>query len=974
MAAIAGSPGTGIGGSMLSVDRALRVARRAGRAAVCGLAAALLVGGQCAPGGTHNTGGSDDASAQKPGQLVTFETTAGTIVLRVFAERAPATVEALLALVAEGFYDGLTFHEVGRTGSASSPANLWIVGGVFGVDGNRATTDTPAPQNESNNGLKNSRGSVAWVDPSLELPQISQPGNGTAFLINLKDNSTNATNGRRLFDFDLTTGERGCTVFGVVEQGLEIAEAIARLNLPQQTVRIIRAYLGGPEGDAPSSQGNQAPTADAGEDQTVRVDAVVTLDASASSDPDGDALYYSWRQETTDDPNNRMVLSDATASRPTFTALRTGTFRFQVTVSDGRGGTASDDVEVTVNAALRASAGADQKKQPGEQVTLDGSGSTDPAGRRITSHAWTQLSGTAVTLDDASAVRPVFTAPAVAAAETLTFRLTITNDAGETASDTCDVKVLPISFAAAVTYATGNNPVGVAAADFDGDGVPDIATANRNAGTVSVLLNDGRGVLKAKTDYAVGALPESIAAADFDGDGAADIAVANRGGNSVSLLINRADDSGTFQAASTFAVGNGPVSLITADFDGNGSADLAFVLAGDDRVVIRLNDGEGGFAAESRPDTSPLDPQQNPIATTGARAVAAGNFNNDRQVDLVVAFATTANAAVLLNQGSGVFQADNAFQIGTDPVAAAAADFNGDGRDDIIVADGAAGELRVRRNSGNAKFDIEIRLPTGAAPADVITADIDGDGRPDALDAATGTDGVDFFENKGNGAFKDRREFAVPNGPKALVAADLDDDSDPDLAVVSGPASLVSVLLNRTDPAATSSDELARVRLRTSLGDVVIALVKDAPATTDNFLRYVRDGFYDGTIFHRVLPGFVVQGGGFLPGLVRQTGVRDPVVNEFSPDRSNLRGTLAMAKVGGNPDSATSQFFFNLADNSSNLDNQNGGFTVFARVVAGIDVVDAMAGVATGQRQDPDGNTFDDVPLEDIVLISATVE
>ncbi len=960
---------------MLSIDRALRAARRAGLATVWGLAAALLVGGQCAPGGTDNTGGSDDASAAKPGQLVTFETTAGTIVLRVFAERAPATVEALLALVAEGFYDGLTFHEVGRTGPAASPANLWVVGGVFDVDGNRAATAVSAPPNESNNGLKNSRGSVAWVDPALELPQVSQPGDGTAFLINLKDNSTNATNGQRLFDFDLTTGARGYTVFGVVEQGFEIVQAIARLSLPQQTVRVIRAYLGAPEGEVPSTQGNQAPTADAGEDQTVRVDAVVTLDASGSSDPDGDTLNYGWRQTSpSENPDDRMVLSDPTSSRPTFRAVRTGTFAFQVTVGDGRGGAASDEVQIKVNAAMRANAGADQKKQPGEQVTLDGSGSNDPSGAAITAYAWTQLAGPGVTLDDASAVKPTFTAPAAAAAETLTFRLTITNAAGETASDTCDVKVLPIAFAPVVTYATGNNPVGVAAADFDGDGVPDIATANRNAGTVSVLLNDGRGTLKAKTDYAVGALPESIAAADFDGDGVPDIATANRGGNSVSLLINRADASGTFEAASSFAVGNGPVSLITADFDGDGSADLAFVLSGEDRVVVRLNDGEGGFAAESRPDTSPLDPQQQPIATTGARALAAGDFNNDRLPDLVVAFAATTNAAVLLNQGKGVFKADNAFEIGGDPVAAAAADFNGDGRDDIIVADGAAGELRVRRNSGNARFDIEIRLPTGADPADVIAADIDGDGRPDALDAATGTDGVDFFENKGNGAFKDRREFAVPNGPKALVAADLDEDSDLDLAVVSGPSNLVSVLINRTDPSATSSDEAGRVRLRTSLGDVVIALLKDAPATTDNFLRYVRDGFYNGTIFHRVLPGFVVQGGGFLPGLVRQTGVRDPVVNEFSPDRSNLRGTVAMAKVGGNPDSATSQFFFNLADNSSNLDNQNGGFTVFARVVEGIDVVDAMAAVATGQRQDPDGNTFDDVPLEDIVLISATVE
>ncbi len=158
-----------------------------------------------------------------------------------------------------------------------------------------------------------------------------------------------------------------------------------------------------------------------------------------------------------------------------------------------------------------------------------------------------------------------------------------------------------------------------------------------------------------------------------------------------------------------------------------------------------------------------------------------------------------------------------------------------------------------------------------------------------------------------------------------------------------------------------------RVRLETSLGDIVIELVDDAPVTTENFLQYVEDGFYDGTIFHRVVPDFVVQGGGFLPGNVAQEGVRDPIVNEFSPSRSNVRGTVAMAKLGGDPDSATSQFFFNLDDNSgppSNLDTQNGGFTVFANVVEGMDVVDSIAAVPL------DGET----PVDDVLLIRATRE
>ncbi|RJP34919.1 MAG: hypothetical protein C4547_10210 [Phycisphaerales bacterium] len=156
-----------------------------------------------------------------------------------------------------------------------------------------------------------------------------------------------------------------------------------------------------------------------------------------------------------------------------------------------------------------------------------------------------------------------------------------------------------------------------------------------------------------------------------------------------------------------------------------------------------------------------------------------------------------------------------------------------------------------------------------------------------------------------------------------------------------------------------------KARLKTSLGVVVIELlIDDAPVTSLNFLRYIDEGFYNGTVFHRIVPDFVVQGGGFLPDGSKQTGGRDPIVNEFDPQRSNVRGTVAMAKLGGDPDSATSEFFFNLADNSENLDNQNGGFTVFANVIEGMDVVDAMAAVEL------DGES----PVEDIVLESATIE
>lgn len=140
------------------------------------------------------------------------------------------------------------------------------------------------------------------------------------------------------------------------------------------------------------------------------------------------------------------------------------------------------------------------------------------------------------------------------------------------------------------------------------------------------------------------------------------------------------------------------------------------------------------------------------------------------------------------------------------------------------------------------------------------------------------------------------------------------------------------------------------VRLVTSVGPIDMRLMDEqAPRTTANFLNYVRTGAYSGMFFHRLVRGFVLQGGGLNWDATRQpplglVPVGGRIANEFSPVRSNTRGTVAMAKVDGNPDSATNQWFINLADNSANLDQQNGGFTVFAQVLPpGMHTVDALA-------------------------------
>jgi cyclophilin family peptidyl-prolyl cis-trans isomerase len=155
------------------------------------------------------------------------------------------------------------------------------------------------------------------------------------------------------------------------------------------------------------------------------------------------------------------------------------------------------------------------------------------------------------------------------------------------------------------------------------------------------------------------------------------------------------------------------------------------------------------------------------------------------------------------------------------------------------------------------------------------------------------------------------------------------------------------------------------IRFETNLGDFSIELFeKEAPESVANFLRYIEDGFFDGTIFHRIVPGFVIQGGGFTEDMT-QKKTKPPVKNEADNGLKNKRGTLSMARTN-DINSATSQFFVNLKDNDF-LDHSRGnfGYAVFAKVTDGMDVIDKIAAVETGRKRG-----FDDVPVEAVTMKS----
>ena len=170
---------------------------------------------------------------------------------------------------------------------------------------------------------------------------------------------------------------------------------------------------------------------------------------------------------------------------------------------------------------------------------------------------------------------------------------------------------------------------------------------------------------------------------------------------------------------------------------------------------------------------------------------------------------------------------------------------------------------------------------------------------------------------------------------------------------------------------AQAADPDPAVKLETSLGDIVVRLdARKAPISTANFVQYVKSGFYDGTVFHRVIKNFMIQGGGFTPDL-KQKSARASIRNEADNGLKNTKYTIAMARTS-EPHSASSQFFINTKDNEfldfKSQTPQGWGYAVFGKVVKGQEVVDKIAAVQTGKK-----GYYDDVPMESVIIKKAVI-
>jgi uncharacterized protein (TIGR03437 family) len=242
--------------------------------------------------------------------------------------------------------------------------------------------------------------------------------------------------------------------------------------------------------------------------------------------------------------------------------------------------------------------------------------------------------------------------------------------------------------AAGSPFAVGTNPASVAVADFNGDGKPDIVTANTGADDVTVLLGNGSGGFTAApgSPFAVGLFPHSVAVGDFNGDGKPDIVTANSGNNTVKILLGTG--SGGFTGGGAFPAGSFPQSVAVTDFNGDGKLDIVAANSGSHSVTVFLGNGSGGFAVATG---SPFAVGTNPQSVIGV------DVNGDGKPDIVTANSGDNTVTVLLGNGLGGFTAAGGrpFAAGATPLSLAKGDFNGDGRTDIAVANIGAEAVTV---------------------------------------------------------------------------------------------------------------------------------------------------------------------------------------------------------------------------------------------------------------------------------------
>jgi len=351
-------------------------------------------------------------------------------------------------------------------------------------------------------------------------------------------------------------------------------------------------------------------------------------------------------------------------------------------------------------------------------------------------------------------------------------------------------------------YFVASNVAAIAVGDFNGDGNLDLAVANGctestcgngSPGVISILLGNGDGTFKAAVNYSVGNDPVSIAVADFNGDGKLDLAVVSYWSNSLSILLGNGD--GTFQSPVQYTTGSGPKSVAVGDFTGNGNADLAVANNGSNSVSVFLNSGTGTFPTRTDFATGQLP-----------TAVTTGDFNGDGKLDLAVATQCGpvgcsgeqgSSVSVLLGNGNGTFQTQVNYSVSILPVSITAADLTGNGILDLVVASSGepydSGTVTILWGAGNGTFT-DTEVSCGNQPTFVVVGTFSGGSQADLAVTNEADETVCVFLNAGNKSFSQPTVLYASGGfSVAAAAGDFNGDGKLDLAVTCGPA--VCILL-----------------------------------------------------------------------------------------------------------------------------------------------------------------------------------
>ena len=366
------------------------------------------------------------------------------------------------------------------------------------------------------------------------------------------------------------------------------------------------------------------------------------------------------------------------------------------------------------------------------------------------------------------------------------------------------------SFVAPRLFPVGYSPTSLVVADFNGDGIPDVVTANSGANTVSVLLGNGDGTFKAAQNIPVGAHPNAVAVADLTGTGVFDLVVADGGtyptfnDSDVQVLLGNGD--GTFQRPVSYGAGIvNPRGVAVADLNGDGILDLAVADGGSygsnaGAVWVLLGTGGGSF-----------QPGQRIAAGVGTKAVAVGDFNGDGVLDLAVAnqgadfTGEGSSLSVLLGNGDGTFQPPVDYQVGAGATAVAVADFNGDGIPDLVATNfgflGSDPGVHVLLGHGDGSFAAPVTYFIPAALTGVAVGDLNGDGICDVVvgGAQTSTGGARVLLGRGDGSFAAPVTYDVGGYPGALALADVNGDGATDLITADLGGSSISVVLGNGD-------------------------------------------------------------------------------------------------------------------------------------------------------------------------------